>query len=586
MTRFLSAFAALCILFSVAPCAAATITASLDRDSITVGDSVNLQLRFENGNPQSQPVFPSQPNLTIQLISQGTQRSVINGRISSALILTYSISATQPGVYTIPGVSMPIDGVITSSQPLRLTVTREDPNSGTSPAFIRLQVAKTNIYVGELVPIEIKVYGLIIDELQHPTLKSDGYTIGSRAPAVRGREQIGNSIYNVYSFQMTIAPAKAGSLILGPAQVDMLIRVPTQGRRRTIDLFEEMLGAFQRKQVSLSSEPIAIRAMPLPSENVPPGFNGAIGDFQIASTASPTTISVGDPISLQVQVTGRGSFDTVKLPEFGWKDFTFYPPNTTVTNTDSLGLAGTKHFDAVVIPQRAGITELPSFSFSFFDPEKRAYKTLRRPAISIAVKATGHGQAQPTVVADQGAPERSQPSATDIVHIKPSLGAILPLGPPTAARPWFFVLQLLPIGVWGLALLWRRREDRLANDPRLRRRREVARHISDTLPQLRAYAAAKQHDSFFATAFRLLQEQIGERLDLPAAAITEAVVDEKLPTLGAKPELLSSLRDLFQQCNQARYAGSGAAGMEALIPKFESALHEIRGLTPAKGGSR
>ena len=33
-------------------------------------------------------------------------------------------------------------------------------------------------------------------------------------------------------------------------------------------------------------------------------------------------------------------------------------------------------------------------------------------------------------------------------------------------------------------------------------------------------------DQFFATLSRLLQEQLGERLDLPASAITEAVIEE------------------------------------------------------------
>ena len=39
-------------------------------------------------------------------------------------------------------------------------------------------------------------------------------------------------------------------------------------------------------------------------------------------------------------------------------------------------------------------------------------------------------------------------------------------------------------------------------------------------------------DEFFAVLFRLLQEQLGERLDLPASAITEAVIEERLSPLG------------------------------------------------------
>jgi tetratricopeptide (TPR) repeat protein len=54
--------------------------------------------------------------------------------------------------------------------------------------------------------------------------------------------------------------------------------------------------------------------------------------------------------------------------------------------------------------------------------------------------------------------------------------------------------------------------------------------------------------------FRLLQEQLGERLDLPASAITEAVLSERLPRRGATPDLIQRLQNLFQICNQARYA--------------------------------
>jgi hypothetical protein len=181
-------------------------------------------------------------------------------------------------------------------------------------------------------------------------------------------------------------------------------------------------------------------------------------------------------------------------------------------------------------------------------------------------------------VAEQGAQAQQNTPATDIVHIKPSLGHLSAITTPVAARPWFIAFQLLPVALWGAAVGWRRRTDRLANDPRLRRQREVERKVAELLPKLRSHAAAKESDEFFATAFRLLQEQLGERLDMPAAAITESVVDDQLPALGAAPVLVTTLEELFQACNAARYAGATVAGMEALIPKIEDALGHVREL--------
>ena len=74
------------------------------------------------------------------------------------------------------------------------------------------------------------------------------------------------------------------------------------------------------------------------------------------------------------------------------------------------------------------------------------------------------------------------------------------------------------------------------------------------MDDLKKYAAENQPDEFFATLFRLLQEQLGERLDCPASAITENVIDEHSVLRGAPQATRDGLRELFQLCNQARYA--------------------------------
>lgn len=80
---------------------------------------------------------------------------------------------------------------------------------------------------------------------------------------------------------------------------------------------------------------------------------------------------------------------------------------------------------------------------------------------------------------------------------------------------------------------------------------------------------------------RLLQERLGERLDCPASAITEAVIDDKLRPRGLPDSSLDELHELFQMCNQARYAPvRSAQELGAVIPRLESALRklaEVRG---------
>ena len=126
---------------------------------------------------------------------------------------------------------------------------------------------------------------------------------------------------------------------------------------------------------------------------------------------------------------------------------------------------------------------------------------------------------------------------------------------------------------------WRKRVDNLANNPRLRRQRAVAQLIAGGLEDLNKFAAENKSNEFFAMLFRLLQEQLGERLDCPAISITEADVDARLEALGAKPETMNALRELFQACNQARYAPvQTSQELSALAAKFKKAVAELQAL--------
>ena len=145
------------------------------------------------------------------------------------------------------------------------------------------------------------------------------------------------------------------------------------------------------------------------------------------------------------------------------------------------------------------------------------------------------------------------------------------------AQPAFLAVQTVPVLAFLAAFIWRKRTNNLANNPRLRRQRAVAALVASGLADLKKYAAANQPDEFFATLFRLLQEQLGERLDCPATAITENVIDEDAGLRGAPPATLAVLRELFQLCNQARYAPvRGRAELNSVAAKFERAVGELQ----------
>jgi hypothetical protein len=296
-------------------------------------------------------------------------------------------------------------------------------------------------------------------------------------------------------------------------------------------------------------------------------------------SAGPTNVAAGDPITVKIQLSGRGSLESLTLPEQpAWHDFKIYPPTTKVDTADALGLQGTKTFEQIVTPQNSDIKALPAVSFSFFDPEQKAYRTLTQPAVPLVIRPGGSTPA-PTILNANRNSQENTPPTQDIVSIKQRFGSIAQIGSPLVEQKWFLTLQGVPVLAFISVVVWRRRTEHLTNNPRLRRQRKVVQVVREGLGQLRRLARENKSDEFFATVFRLLQEQLGERLDLPASAITEAVVEERLRPLGVAEETLSPLEELFQICNLARYAPiKSSQELAAIVPKLESTLTALQNL--------
>jgi hypothetical protein len=291
----------------------------------------------------------------------------------------------------------------------------------------------------------------------------------------------------------------------------------------------------------------------------------------MTAAAGPTNVTVGDPITVRVQISGRGALDTIVLPDqSGLQNFKIFPPTAKTEINDQLGLEGRKTFEEIVTPQNADVHEWPQFSFSFFNPDDGQYHTLTQPAIPLIVKSAGSTPMPVIAANNNSAPQNQTPQ--DILPIKENLGTLATETTPLLTHPAFLVTQSLPVLAFLAAFIWRKRTDNLANNPRLRRQRAVAQMIEIGIGDLKKFAAENNSEQFFATLFRLLQEQLGERLDCPASSITEAAIDD-LASRGAPENLLADLRELFQLCNQARYAPvRGTGELNSVAAQFEKTI--------------
>jgi tetratricopeptide (TPR) repeat protein len=559
---------------------------SLDRGTISLGDSAVLSMSFEDCSPPDQPPLPQIAN--VEYGSQSSQQSFSLIGASMTRKTTYSVELhpTKEGNFTIPAIEVTVGGVLLKSRPITLKVLNGNPpppagESGT--AFVRIVPATNTIYLGQTLPVELQCYCQDnVGNIQLPQFSSDNFIVGdlanTRQRPTRVRVGNGDTVYNLFSFQTSATAIKTGRFDLGPATWSLAVLTG----QRTFPF-----GMPESHQASFTSDAPEIRVLPVPANGAPPGFSGAVGDFTLSQyDAEPTTVGVGDPITVKIRIAGRGAFGTVTLPtnnEEGWREFKTYPPTSKLETSDPMQIEGSKYFEQVITPQNAEVKEIPPFVFSFFDPAQNDFRTLTHPAVPLAVHATA-ATPQPTVISTGAPPPDAQEQGEEIVHIKPLLGKVQAVGRPLLLRPEFLAWQALAPLAWICALARRRQKEKLANNPRLRRQRQVAGLVRKGLADLARAAAANDAEKFYATVLRLLQEQLGERLDLPAPAITEAVLDD-LPQKGLRPETPALLRELFHACNQYRYTPEHTSReMASLIPKVKTALQHLQALpaTPPK----
>ncbi len=555
-----------------------TFEVTLDPDTINLGESTTLSLVFDDCQPSAFPKLPQVAGLRFGGVSQSESQQLINGSFSSSLRYTMELQASHIGEYEIPAIVADVGGKKMTSHPLKLKVVQANAHRASGQpdtAFVRLIPSATNVYLGQVMPIEIQCYCLDNVRLsQGPQLNTDNFIVGAIPNNHdQSKRRVGNSMYNWLNFHAPVTATRVGRQKLGPATWSL---TEFQG--------QNFFGMTNPRQLDVTSDTPEINVLAIPTNGRPASFHGAIGQFALVEySCGPTNVGVGDPVTLKIRISGTGSWDSVTVPinEQDWREFKTYPPNSKLETTDPMQIQGSKYFEEVITPMNAEIKELPAFSFSYFDPGAGTFRTLSAPQIALTVHPTA-ATPKPTFVNSAAPAEEAQAQNKDIVHIKPAAGSISAARPPLVMQPVFLSLQLAPPLIWVGALLCRRHKDKLANSPRLRRRRAVARLVEEGYNDLAAQAAANDADKFHATVLRLLQEQLGERLDLPAPAITEAVLDD---VNGLSESDRTLARDLFHACNQYRYTPEHTSqGMASLIPKVKSALAALRKI-PEIGGS-
>lgn len=491
--RSLAVWACLVLFSLTGQMHAATVRAYVQPETARPNQVINYVITVQDGQVQSLPNlrFPLQIGQTSG-VSTSQQVSIVNGRQSVSLQLSWGITATEPGDFVIPTQTIIVDGQPVTTNEVKLTVGQGDtPMANGQGAedknapILQIELSKKEIYQGEVLPVTCSLYVPRQTQLRRLGLieieKSD-FAI-ARFPQTNEQSStiIDGQSYYVLSFRSTLSSLRTGDLKVGPANLEMLIEVPMEGQQNQIlpPGFPQGFfgGVSEPRKLEVKSQQVTLRVLPLPTEGKPANFSGAVGDFQMTATATPNELTVGDPVSVEIAVSGAGNFDALNTPNLvsagGWK---LYPAKRyniegQIDQNQTPTLERRVGYSQVMVPE-AVHNEVPPFELTYFSSTDKKYVTLRtapipmnmKPAPAVAAAEASSGGSSAVVA--EVAPVVTDPQAniTDILIRTAGISNwVKPTDSTLMHSKAFWSVQTVPVLLFVIACviaLVRKRQDR------------------------------------------------------------------------------------------------------------------------------
>ena len=545
-----------------------SVSASVDRKTVSVGDVITLTIHVQGSHSVDAPDLPDMDAFRGRYLGPSTQISVVNSRSSVSVAHRYSLVALKTGRFTIPSIGVKYKGKIYRTDPIEVQVASGSgaqrgeamtPEDLKKHIYLTVSTERKTAYLNEEIHLLLRLHvrsGLDVREIRYPTFPSAGFSVlPSDKKPMQYRMTIGGVRFHVIDFLTTMYPISSGELALGPAELNCSLVVPrSRSRSRSRDpLFDSFFDQRERHPLTIRSDPYTITVKPLPTAGRPESFTGAVGQYDLDVVAKPTSLEVGEPITLTMTIKGRGNLDMVKIPEIAdLNQFKVYDPQISVKKE---GNTGEKTFERVLIPRSVSVKAIPEIQFSYFDPEAGQYRTQTKGPIPIQVAPSDEAEPLQILEIAEGKATKREVLGRDIVYIKDEPGSVKRGDGNLYKNKGFLLLQLLPIVGFAAVSVYQRRRDRFATDRRYARQYHAPKKAKKGLAQARKLIASGQSQEFCSAIFRTMQEYLGDRFDLPSAGITIDIVDN-LRSHGISEEILEKLTAFFEACDRIRFAQS------------------------------
>ncbi len=348
----------------------AQITATLDRKTVRVEETLTLTLK--SNKPVAFTPDLSQFSEKIQVLSQMqfSNKRNIQGKRTYESGWKIQLMALEPGIVTIPSIELGSE----STKPIQLTIL---PSSNANkdalkPFYLETEFEQENPFIQQQNILTIKVFSnadIENAQIEPPTI--DNTLVRSMGPVTEYVTRLQGTLYRVWDFKFALFAQTNDDLQIPP----FVFKGNKIVRYRSRSPFS--LLNSQTRIVKLETKPFTLKIKPavdltstwLPAKNL-----------TIDSYWRPQLeeLTVGEPITRVIEIKAQG-LDAAQLPEIEMvnNEGISWFPNPAIRNNEieDDNITGSVLQRIALIPNKSGSYQLPAIKIRWWDLEENKFKT-------------------------------------------------------------------------------------------------------------------------------------------------------------------------------------------------------------------
>ena len=562
------------------------------KKQVVVGEQFQVSYELNgNGKNFEAPNFVNFEIVGGPYYSTSSSIQTINGTVSKTNTLTYSyyLRAIKEGTFTIPAATITINKKKIKSTTIDVTVsknpTAQSSDSGGSvgnekDAFLEATPNKRIAYIGDQIMLTYKIYyNIPISNLSISKAPSysgfwtkdvtDNNGVLQQSSVVKNGQE-----YHVATIQeIVLIPQKAGILTIDPLDISCIAQIRQERQQqRGYDPFENFFGdimgsSYTNVKKDMKSQPIEIEVKPLPLQDKPSSFTGAVGQFTFTSKIDKTEMKSNDAFTITYTVSGKGNIDLLDIPRPVFPpDFEVYDPKITPnTKNNSYGISGTKTAEYIVIPRVSGDFSLTPLEFSYFDPAKNKYVTLSSDTYDLTVERSANEGGSGIIYA--GGQESIKVVGNDILHII-TVGKLHKTKGLLFASPLYFIIIVVMFVVFAVTIILNKRINKFNQNQVLVRNKKATKIAKKRLKNAYDYLKIKDQNHFYEELSQALWGYISDKLNISRSQLSMDTVREMMNSKNVSEDIVNQFIELLNNCEFARFApGDSDKKMEDLYQK-------------------